>query len=291
MTTNLKNNKVIAVVGPTASGKTAYSIELAQKLNGEIVSADSRLVYKGFDIGTAKPTIEERQGIPHYMIDIVEPEFDFSAGLYVKEAKNIINEILLRGKTPIVVGGTGLYLNILLMNYDLPEVEPDYELREKLKNEGDLHEILLDLDFETANKIEKNDRKKLIRAIEIIKSTGKKLSDVRGISEVEFDVEWHGRNFSRDVLYDRINKRVDVMMQDGLLDETRELLQKHGRINNILYTIGYQEMVSYIDGILTLDEAVEKLKQNTRRYAKRQLTWFRKNEKIQWNYYPETLKK
>ena len=177
------------------------------------------------------------------------------------------------------------------MNYDLPEVEPDYELREKLKNEGDLHEILLDLDFETANKIEKNDRKKLIRAIEIIKSTGKKLSDVRGISEVEFDVEWHGRNFSRDVLYDRINKRVDVMMQDGLLDETRELLQKHGRINNILYTIGYQEMVSYIDGILTLDEAVEKLKQNTRRYAKRQLTWFRKNEKIQWNYYPETLKK
>jgi len=291
MTTNLKNNKVIAVVGPTASGKTAYSIELAQKLNGEIVSADSRLVYKGFDIGTAKPTIKERQGIPHYMIDIVEPEFDFSAGLYVKEAKNIINEILLRGKTPIVVGGTGLYLNILLMNYDLPEVEPDYELREKLKNEEDLHEILLDLDFETANKIEKNDRKKLIRAIEIIKSTGKKLSDVRGISEVEFDVEWHGRNFSRDVLYDRINKRVDVMMQDGLLDETRELLQKHGRINNILYTIGYQEMVSYIDGILTLDEAVEKLKQNTRRYAKRQLTWFRKNEKIQWNYYPETLKK
>ena len=281
MTTNLKNNKVIAVVGPTASGKTAYSIELAQKLNGEIVSADSRLVYKGFDIGTAKPTIKERQGIPHYMIDIVEPEFDFSAGLYVKEAKNIINEILLRGKTPIVVGGTGLYLNILLMNYDLPEVEPDYELREKLKNEEDLHEILLDLDFETANKIEKNDRKKLIRAIEIIKSTGKKLSDVRGISEVEFDVEWHGRNFSRDVLYDRINKRVDVMMQDGLLDETRELLQKHGRINNILYTIGYQEMVSYIDGILTLDEAVEKLKQNTRRYAKRQLTWFRKNPALQ----------
>ena len=291
MTVNLKNNKVIAVVGPTASGKTAYAIELAKKLDGEIISADSRLVYKGFDIGTAKPSAEERDGIPHYMIDIVEPECDYSAGLYVKEAKRHIKDILSRGKTPIVAGGTGLYLNILLMNYDLPQVEPDYALREKLRTEEDLFSILYSLDPQTAKTIKKNDRKKLIRAIEIVKTTGKKISEVRGVKQREYDIEWHGRNFSRDVLYDRINKRVDIMLKDGLLEETKLLLEKHGRINNILYTIGYQEMVEFIDGKLTLDEAVEKLKQNTRRYAKRQLTWFRKNPEIKWNIYPETLKK
>lgn len=133
MTENLKKSKIIAVVGPTASGKTAFAVNLAHQINGEIVSADSRLVYKGFDIGTAKPTLKEREGIPHYMIDIAEPETDYSAGLYLKDAEKIIKDILSRGKVPIVAGGTGLYLNILLMNYDLPKVEPDYDLREKLK--------------------------------------------------------------------------------------------------------------------------------------------------------------
>lgn len=291
MTENLKNNKVIAIVGPTASGKTAYSIELAHKLNGEIISADSRLVYKGFNIGTAKPTKEEQQGIPHYMIDIVEPEFDYSAGLYVKDAKQKILEILSRNKTPIIVGGTGLYLNILLMNYDLPQVEPDYKLREKLKQIGNLYDILVDLDEETAKTIEPNDRKKLIRAIEIVQTTGKKISEVRGKNKQEFEVEWHGRNFEREELYNRINKRVDMMLEDGLIEETKALLQKHGRINNLLYTIGYQEIIEYLDGIRTLEDAVEQLKQNTRRYAKRQLTWFRKNTNIKWNIYPEILKK
>ena len=150
MTENLQNNKVIAIVGPTASGKTAYSIELAEKINGEIISADSRLVYKGFDIGTAKPTVKERKNIPHYMIDIVEPEVNYSVGLYTKEAKRIIREILSRGKTPIIVGGTGLYTNVLLMNYDLPQVEPNYELRNQLKQENNLHKILQELDFETS---------------------------------------------------------------------------------------------------------------------------------------------
>lgn len=287
MTENL--NKVIAVVGPTASGKTAYSIELAKKIGGEIISADSRLVYKGFDIGTAKPTLEERCGIPHYMIDIVEPEFEYSAGLYVKEAKKIIKEIQSRGKVPIVAGGTGLYLNILLMNYDLPKVEPDYELREQLRKIDDLYEILLNLDSETAETIDRNDRKKLIRAIEIVKTTGKKIE--RGVGAKEFDVEWIGRNYPRVELYDRINRRVDLMIENGLVEETKNLLEKHGRINNILYTIGYQEMTAYLDGVLTLDEAVDTLKQNTRRYAKRQLTWFRKNPEINWNIYPEVLKK
>lgn len=290
MIENLEN-KVIAVVGPTASGKTSYAIELAQKLGGEIVSADSRLVYKGFDIGTAKPTLEERSGIPHYMIDIVEPEVDYSVGLYADEAKKVIRNILSRGKVPIVVGGTGLYLNVLLMNYDLPRVEPDYELREKLRGADNLYEILSDLDIEAAKTIDKNDRKKLIRAIEVIKSTGLPLSQVRGKKSEEFEVEWFGLNFPRDVLYSKINERVDLMVKNGLVEETEHLLKNHGRINNLLYTIGYQEMIAYLDGLLTLEDAMDKLKQNTRRYAKRQLTWFRKNPAIKWNFYPEKLKK
>ena len=291
MTENLKKSKIIAVVGPTASGKTAFAVNLAHQINGEIVSADSRLVYKGFNIGTAKPTLKEREGIPHYMIDIAEPETDYSAGLYLKDAQKIIKDILSRGKVPIVAGGTGLYLNILLMNYDLPKVEPDYDLREKLKKTDNLYEILSSLDPQTALEIDPNDRKKLIRAIEIVKLTGKPLSKSRGRKEPEYDVEWLGLNYPREELYDRINRRVDLMMENGLVEETEKLLEKHGRINNILYTIGYQEMVSYLDGILTLDEAVDKLKQNTRRYAKRQLTWFRKNPDIKWNVYPEKLKK
>lgn len=289
MSGNSRKNKVIAVVGPTASGKTAFAVDLAEKIGGEIISADSRLVYKGFDIGTAKPTLDERRGIPHYMIDIAEPEVDYSAGLYVHEAKRIIEDIQSRGKVPIIAGGTGLYINILLMNYDLPKVEPDYELREVLKLEEDLPAILAELDPETAQLIDKNDRKKLIRAIEIVKTTGKPIQ--RRKNNPEYEIEWIGLNYPRDVLYGRINRRVDLMFEAGLIDETKNLLQKHGRIPNLLYTIGYQEVIQYLDGVLTLGEAVDKLKQNTRRYAKRQLTWFRKNPAINWNVYPEKLKK
>ena len=289
MKENSLKNKVIAVVGPTASGKTKFAVELAQKIGGEIISADSRLVYKGFDIGTAKPSIEERGGIPHYMIDIAEPEEDYSAGLYANEAKKVINDIRSRGKIPIVAGGTGLYINILLMNYDLPKVEPDYELREQLRAQEDLSGILAAIDPAAAQNIDKNDRKKLIRAIEIVKKTGRPLAPK--INNPEYDVEWIGLNYPRDVLYERINMRVDEMINSGLVDETKKLLQKHGRIPNLLYTIGYQEVIQYLDGEFTLEEAVDKLKQNTRRYAKRQLTWFRKNPEIKWNVYPEKLKK
>lgn len=287
------NNKVIAVVGATASGKTAYAIDLARKIGGEIISADSRLVYKGMDIGTAKPTIEEMQGIPHYMIDVVEPEFNYSAGLYAKEAKRCIEDIVSRGKVPIVVGGTGLYYRVLLENYDLPDVKPDYELRENLYKYSceELLEMLLNLDEKAGNSVERNDKKKLIRYIEIIKLTGKPLDLARGKRDKEFDVEWIGLNFPREILYDRINKRVDQMIELGLVEETQELLEKHGRISNITDTIGYREIISYLDGELSLDDAKDKLKQNTRNYAKRQLTWFRKNEAIKWNCYPERKKK
>lgn len=289
MTTN--KPKVIAVVGATASGKSTYAVELANDIGGEIISADSRLVYKGFNIGTAKPVKEEMKGIPHHMIDIVEPEVDYSAGLYVQDAKKIIYEILDRSKVPVVVGGTGLYFRLLLEDYDVPKVEPDYELRERLqKLEGiDIHKMLFEISPEQALKIEKNDKRKLIRAYELAKNLDKPLFEHK--KEPEFDVEWIGLNFPRQELYERINLRVDLMIKNGLVDETKALLKKHGRIKNLTGTIGYREMLAYLDGEMTLNEASEKLKQNTRNYAKRQLTWFRKNPEIKWNIIPQKLKK
>lgn len=286
--------KILAIVGATASGKTAYSIELAKKINGEIISADSRLVYKGFDVTCAKPTEEERQGIPHYMMDIVEPEFDYTAGLYAKQAKECIYNIINNGKTPIIVGGTGLYFRLLLENYIMPAVEPNPELREELKqmDSKDLHTRLSAFDSKGALQIDPNDKTKLIRAIEIVETLNKPLSEVRSVgNNSEFDIEWIGKNFPREILYERINKRVDLMVDAGMIEETQFLLKKHGRLPNIINTIGYQEIVQYLDGIYSLEEAIEKLKQNTRRYAKRQLTWFRKNPNIKWDCYPELLKK
>lgn len=296
MTVNLTTNrkkKVIAIVGATASGKTAYSIELAKQIGGEIISADSRLVYKGFNIACAKPTIEEQQGITHHMIDIVEPECDYSAGLYEIDAKKCIEDIILRGKTPVIAGGTGLYYRVLLEHYNLPKVEPDFAYREDLKKEdtAELYERLTKLDPICAARIDANDKKKIIRALEVIHITGKPMSEVQGEKEPEYEVEWIGRNYPRAELYDRINKRVDLMFENGIIEETRNLLCIHGRIPNLIYTIGYQEVTAYLDGIITLEEAKQKLKQNTRNYAKRQLTWFRKNKNIKWNHYPEKLKK
>ncbi|MCM1338256.1 MAG: tRNA (adenosine(37)-N6)-dimethylallyltransferase MiaA [Muribaculaceae bacterium] len=293
MNTNLSKPKVIAIVGATASGKTAYSIELAKKIDGEIISADSRLVYKGFDIGTAKPTAAEQSEITHYLIDIVEPEFEYSAGLYKQQAKEAINKILAKSKTPIIVGGTGLYIDILLKNYDLPQIEADRELRDKLNKleTFELYSTLQKLDSVGSEAIDQNDRKKIIRAIEIIKKTGKSLNEVRGIGESEYQIEWIGRNFDRKTLYDRIDKRVEIMIETGLVEETKKLLDAHGRIPNLINTIGYREILGYIDNRYSLEEAKELLKKNTRNYAKRQLTWFRRNEEINWNIYPEKMKK
>ena len=287
------NNNVIAVVGATASGKTAYAIDLAKRIDGEIISADSRLVYKDMNIGTAKPTLDEMSGIPHYMIDLVEPTFDFSAGIYSKQAKEIIRDIISRGKTPIMVGGTGLYFNIVLNNYDLPEIEPNYELRKELSEMPfeQLFDVLQELDPDAVNKIEQNDKKRIIRYIEVVKGTGLPLDKARGVSENEYNVEWIGLNFPREILYDRINKRVDLMIENGLVEETKNLISKYGHVPNITDTIGYREMIWALDGVMTFDEAVEKLKQNSRNYAKRQLTWFRKNPNIKWNCYPEKKKK
>ncbi len=290
---SLNKIKVIAIVGPTASGKTKFSINLAQKINGEIISADSRLVYKGFDIGTAKPTKEEMNNIPHYMIDIVEPDVEYSAGLYKESASKIIEEINSKGKVPIIVGGTGLYIDILLKGYNLPGVEANKKLRENLnkKSNNELFEMLSRLDPSAITGLEINDRKKIIRTIEIISSTGKKLEESRGMTDSSYEIEWIGKNFRRNELYQRIDDRVENMIYAGLIDETSELLNKYGRVYNLVNTIGYREIIQYLDGVLSLNEAKELLKKNTRNYAKRQLTWFRKNQNIKWDIYPEKLPK
>ena len=278
--------KVIAVVGPTASGKTKLAIELAHKLNGEVVSADSRLVYKGFDIASAKPTMEEREGIPHHLIDIVEPEFNYSAGNYVEDAKRAIEDILSRNKTPIVAGGTGLYFRVLLEHYDLPKVETDFELRAELEKSSkeDLLEELEKVDKITYERVKDANLRRIIRALELIKTLKKPLSEIQLEKEPEYDVEWVMPEIpSREWLYDRINRRVDIMVEMGIIDETKNLIAKHGRIGNIVDTIGYKEILTYLDGQATLDSALDKLKQHSRNYAKRQLTWFRKNPNLEIN--------
>lgn len=274
-------------MGPTASGKTKFAIQTALKNNGEIISADSRLVYKGFDIASAKPTIEERQGVEHYLIDIVEPEIDYSVANFSDDAKIAIEQISQKGKIPIIVGGTGLYFRILLEDFDLPRVEPNYKLRKKLEaiDSEELHSMLKKLDPQSAEKIHFNNKVKIIRAIEVCKSLQIPHSQAAGIKEPEFDVEWIGLNPpDRKVLYNRINNRVDEMLANGLIEETKILLEKHGRINNFVNTIGYQEILEYLDENFSLEEAILNIKQNTRRYAKRQLTWFRRNKLINWNY-------
>ena len=279
-------NKVIAIVGPTASGKTKLAIEMAQKLDTEIISADSRLVYKGFDIGTAKPTKEEQLLVKHHMIDVVEPEYDFSVADFADGASQVISELHAKNKVPIVVGGTGLYFRILLENYDMPRVEANPQLRAELENlsNEELFKKLSNIDKISAEKIHQNNRVRVIRALEVSLTTGKPFSSIKGVKENKYDVEWVFPEIeSREILYNRINIRVDMMIKDGLVDETKNLLLKHGRIKNLVNTIGYQEIIQYLDGNISIENAIEQIKQNTRRYAKRQLTWFRRNPNLDFD--------
>ena len=276
--------KVIAIAGPTASGKTKMAINLAKQIDGEVISADSRYVYKGFDIASAKPTIEEQNGVPHHLIDIVEPEIDYSVADFYDDAKLAIFDILKRDKTPIIAGGTGLYFRVLLETYALPRVEASPELRAKLEacSKEDLLTELLKLDPVGYEKVKDANKRRIVRALEVTKVLGKPFSEASVEKEPEFDVEWKMPFIeSREVLYDRINRRVDLMLEQGIIEETKNLLAKHGRIKNFVCTIGYQEILTYLDGEATLDEASDKLKQHSRNYAKRQLTWFRKNPALE----------
>lgn len=272
--------KVIAIAGPTASGKTKMAIDLAKQIGGEIVSADSRYVYKGFNIASAKPTLEEQDGVPHHLIDIIEPEIDYSVANFYDDAKKTIYEILDRGNIPIVAGGTGLYFRVLLETYDLPRVEANENLRAELdiRDKDDLLIELKNIDFQTYERLKDSNKRRIVRALEIIKTLKKPLSEISQNKEPEFEVEWKMPIIeSREILYERINKRVDLMLDLGLIEETKYLLNKHGRIKNFVDTIGYKETLMYLDGQISLDDAMNKLKQHTRNYAKRQLTWFRKN--------------
>lgn len=282
----MHKKKVIAIAGPTASGKTKLAIELAHKIGGEIISADSRLVYKGFNIAAAKPTKEEMEGITHHLIDIVEPEYDYSVAQYKEDASKKIDEITSRGAIPIVAGGTGLYFRILLENYALPKINCDPNLRKKLEKETNeaLYDEICKKDPVYAKKVHPNNKVRLVRVLEVIRTLNKPFSEACGLKEPEYDVEWIFPEIdSRKTLYERINNRVDEMVQKGILDETKSLLEKHGRIKNLVGTIGYQEMISYLDGECSFEEAVETLKMNTRRYAKRQLTWFRRTPELEVN--------
>ena len=284
--------KVIVIVGPTASGKTALSIELAKQINGEIVSCDSMQIYKDMNIGSAKPSLEEMQGIKHYMIDIVEPDKRFSVAEYKKQAEQAIEEILSKGKMPIVIGGTGLYADSLIYGIEYPEIEFDKNYRNELENianskEGlsNLYEKAKEIDSKAIEKISPNDKKRILRILEIYHSTGKTKTELEAESrknEVKYDYRVFVINMDRQILYNRINKRVEIMIENGLIEEVKNLLDKYKEFPTAMQGLGYKEVVEYLNGYLTKDEMIEKIKQETRRYAKRQLTWFKKNKNTIW---------
>ena len=282
--------KVIVIVGPTASGKTGASIELAKRVNGEIVSADSMQIYKHMDIGTAKVTLEEADGIKHYMIDVVNPDENFNVAIYKKMAEESIREIIEKGKTPIIVGGTGLYVNTLVNGIELNEVEDDGQVRilleKRLEDEGidALFEELEKIDPEAASVIDKNNVRRVIRALEVYKITGKTKTelDKESIKEPPFDYAIYGILTEREKLYERINYRVALMIEQGLVNEVKTLREKYQFSKTALQGLGYKEVIDYLDGNCTHAEMVEKLKMETRRYAKRQITWFKRDERIKW---------
>ncbi len=284
---------IIVICGPTATGKTRLSIELAKAVNGEIISADSMQVYKKMNIGTAKPTVEEMQGIKHYLIDELEPSQSFSVAKYKELANQYINEIKNKGKTPIIVGGTGLYIHSLLDDRDFGNYQPDFVYRDELyaiaENKGGeaLKEMLIKIDPDTAERLHSNDTKRLVRALEVYKLTGKTITywnEMSKISSSPYNALIFGLTYhNREALYEKINIRVDQMFEGGLIDEVKTLLANGVKPEmTAMQAIGYKELVCYLNGEITLDEAKDKIKQESRRYAKRQLTWFRRDTNIIW---------
>lgn len=282
---------VLAVCGPTASGKTQLGVELAEYYGGEVISADSMQIYKGMDIASAKPTAEEMRGIPHHLIDFLNMGTAFSAAEYVELANEKIRDILSRGKLPIIVGGTGLYIDSLLNNVKFSEAKEDpeyrrslYEFAEKNGNSA-LYDKLLEADAEAAENIHMNNLVRVVRALEVIRVTGRKFSELKAESRSEespYDSLIIGLNAAdRSVLYNRIDMRVDDMASRGLIEEARALWSSGG-MKTAANAIGYKELIPYFENAAPLEECIDKIKQESRRYAKRQLTWFRKNERIHW---------
>ena len=285
-------DKLIIIMGPTAVGKTNLSIELAKSINGEIISADSMQVYKYMNIGTAKIKESEMSGIPHHLIDEVYPDDSFTVSDYQKKAKKLIKEINQKGKVPIVVGGTGLYINSLVYDLNFGLVPPNPKFRDEMEtlalvNGNDyIYNKLLKLDPDAKNSISVNDRKRIIRALEICTSTKKTLShyneDFR--NEVrDYDLFMFCLSMNREKLYSRINYRVDLMMEEGLIQEVESILKEGYKKDLVsLQGIGYKELIMYLNGEISLDESIDLIKQKSRNYAKRQLTWFRRDNRIEW---------
>ncbi|MEY8599391.1 tRNA (adenosine(37)-N6)-dimethylallyltransferase MiaA [Staphylococcus shinii] len=291
----MQNDKpfLIVLVGPTAVGKTEFSIELAKKVNGEIISGDSMQVYKQMDIGTAKITQDEMSGIPHHMIDILEPDENFSVYEFKNRAQRLIKEITARGHVPIIAGGTGLYIQSLIYNYDFEdetiseqkslEIEAKLSELDQLSNE-ELHQYLASFDEVSAQDIHPNNRKRVRRAIQYYLKTKKLLSSRKKVQQFteNYDTLLLGIEMSRDILYQRINKRVDIMLERGLVSEVQQLVDNGYETSQSMQAIGYKEIVPVIKQELSLDEATEKLKQHSRNYAKRQMTWFKNKLDVLW---------
>lgn len=290
----MNKQKLIIIVGPTAVGKTALSVEVAKKFNGEIISADSAQVYQGLNIGSAKVTKEEAQGIKHHLLDVVPFNGVFTTGDWVKMAKDAINEICAKGKTPVIVGGTGLYVNSLLFDIGV-SCGRDEEYRNKLyeiynqENGKEIaYNMLKEVDPESAKKIHPNQKDRVIRALEIFHITGKKKSEMKNSTESNYDYILFGLTDDRDKLYERINYRTDKMLESGLIEEVQSLMNKGlTKENQSMQSIGYKEVYSYLTNEYDKETFIEKLKQNTRNYAKRQFTYFKKLPNIIWKNYKD----
>ena len=283
---------IICIAGPTASGKTALAVALAQELDGEVVSCDSMQVYKYMDIGTAKPTEEEMQGIPHHMLSVAEPGEDFSVGRYCAMATPIVEDIVARGKTAIVAGGTGLYMDSLIRGNDFAPV-PSTGMRESLETRADAEgmeamlNLLTQIDPEAAAKLHLADRKRILRALEVYYETGRTITEHNRMTQdkpPKFQPLWLGLDFEdRAELYRRIDLRVEKMLEDGLMEEIHQLLAMGiPKKSTALQAIGYKEFLAALDGYITVSEAASQVQQASRHYAKRQLTWFRRNKQIHW---------
>ncbi len=280
--------KIVVIVGPTASGKSALAVEIAQKFNGEIVSADSRQIYREMNIGTAKPGKEEMAAVRHHLIDIKDPDQDYSAGQYKKDAIRAIDKIIKRGKLPILVGGTGLYVDAVVKNLELPEVKENKKLRARLEKEiGErgldyVFRKLVDLDPEAAYIVDPKNPRRVIRALEIALLSNNKFSEQRKSGKPLYNALEIGINLPLELLKRRIAKRTRQMINEGLVDEVKNLTKKYSADCKAFDAIGYREIIDYLKNKISLAEAIEQINKNTRHYAKRQMTWFKRNPNINW---------
>ena len=282
---------VYVIGGPTASGKSNLAVELAKRINGEIISADSMQIYKDMNIGTAKITPEEMQGINHYLIDFVSPDERYSVSSFKKDAEKAIEAILAKGKVPIIVGGTGLYIDSLILGIEFQDEKIDTKYRESLNKIAEeqglqkLYNMAQAIDPVAMKKISENDKKRIIRVLEIYHKTGKTKTEQElesRKSEIKYNYKLFAITMDRQVLYEKIEKRVDKMIEQGLIDEVQGILNKYKEFPTAMQGLGYKEVVEYLENKTTKEEMVEKIKKETRHYAKRQLTWFRKNKNIIW---------